>query len=73
MVINRSQEKLQGGLIVEGGIMIGCICRLQVDSSITGGLACVTGEGIWGRDRARAGKGGGECVQASRSFRHPSY
>ena len=53
--------------------MIGCICRLQVDSSITGGLACVTGEGIRGRDRARAGKGGGECVQASRSFRHPSY
>ena len=45
--------------------MIGCICRLQVDSSITGGLACVTGEGIWGRDRARAGKGeGNACKQA---------
>ena len=53
--------------------MIGCICRLQVDSSITGGVACVAGEGIWGRDRTRAEKGGGECLQASRCFRHPSY
>ena len=51
MVINRSQEKLQGDFS-RGGIMIGCICRLQVDSSIAGGVACVAGEGIWGRDRA---------------------
>ena len=75
MVINRIQEKLQGGLTVEGGggVKIGCICCLQVDRPITGGVACVAGEGIWGRDRARAGKVGGEHLQGSRCFRHRAY
>ena len=73
MVINRSQEKLQGDFS-RGGIMIGCICRLQVDSSITGGVACVAGEGIWGRDRAlEPKKRGGERLQGSHCFRHPAY
>ena len=52
-------KKSLRGTYCRGGFIIVCICRLQVDSSITGEVACVAGEGIWGRDRARAGKGGG--------------
>ena len=71
-----NSRKASGGLTVEGGgggFIIGCICCLQVDRPITGGVACVAGEGIWGRDRARAGKVGGEHLQGSRCFRHPAY